>query len=199
MSKIRNMLYTIYAESTPNPEVMKFVSNRMLVDKSIEVTNMNEAKGIDIAEELLRFPFVKSLYISNNFISISKDKNIEWEEIAMHLRVFISDFLNENGIKNYTENIDVNQKNNVIENNEKINFTEQEKEINAILTEYIKPAVEGDGGSITLKSLEGNIVTVNLRGACSGCPSATSTLKGGIESLLKEKFDPNIIVVADEM
>ena len=197
MSKIRNMLYTIYAESTPNPEVMKFVSNRMLVDKSIEVTSMVEAKGIDIAEELLKFPFVKSLYISTNFISISKDKNIEWEEIAMHLRVFISDFLNENGIKNYTENI--NHKNNTDKIKEKRNFTEQEKEIDALLTEYIKPAVESDGGNITLKSLKNNIVTVNLKGACSGCPSATSTLKGGIERLLKEKFDPNIVVKADEL
>ena len=199
MSKIRNMLYTIYAESTPNPEVMKFVSNRMLVDKSIEVTSMNEAKGIDIAEELLKFPFVKSLYISTNFISISKDKNIEWEEIVMHLRVFISDFLNENGIKNYTENIDIKQKNNTAKIKEKRNFTEKEKEIDALLTEYIKPAVESDGGNITLKSLQNNIVTVNLKGACSGCPSAASTLKGGIERLLKEKFDPNVVVEADEL
>ena len=193
------MLYTIYAESTPNPEVMKFVSNRMLVDKSIEVTSMNEAKGIDIAEELLKFPFVKSLYISTNFISISKDKNIEWEEIVMHLRVFISDFLNENGIKNYTENIDIKQKNNTAKIKEKRNFTEKEKEIDALLTEYIKPAVESDGGNITLKSLQNNIVTVNLKGACSGCPSAASTLKGGIERLLKEKFDPNVVVEADEL
>ena len=200
MTKIKNMLYTIYAESTPNPEVMKFVANRMLVDKSIEITNMADARGIDIAEELLKFPFVKSLYMSSNFISISKDKNIEWEEIAMHLRVFINDFLNDNGIKNYTENISVGIKEkNTSDVEIKKEFNSQEKEIDAIITEYIKPAVESDGGNITLKSLEGNIVTVNLKGACSGCPSAASTLKGGIESLLKEKFDPNIIVVAAEI
>ena len=86
------MLYSIYAESTPNPEVMKFVANRMLADKSIEVSTVAEAHGISIAEELLKFPFVKSIYLNSNFISISKVDTIEWENIAMQLRMFIADF-----------------------------------------------------------------------------------------------------------
>ena len=83
------MNYSIYAESTPNPEVMKFVANRMLADKSIEITTLAEAKGISIAEELLKFPFVKSIYLSSNFISVSKTGTIAWENIAMQLRILI--------------------------------------------------------------------------------------------------------------
>lgn len=193
------MLYTIYAESTPNPEVMKFVANRMLADKSIEISTMAEAQGISIAEELLKFPFVKSIYLSSNFISISKVTTIEWENIAIQLRIFIADFLNEQGIKNYTEHLKGFQKQETsISSEKKKEFSAKEIEIIALLEEYIKPAVESDGGAITLKSLVGNVVTVNLKGACSGCPSATITLKDGIETLLKDKFHPDIEVKTDE-
>ena len=196
------MNYSIYAESTPNPEVMKFVANRMLADKSIEISNLKEAKGISIAEELLKFPFVKSLYLSANFISITKTEAINWEDIAMQLRVFILDHLNSNNIKNYTKNI---HKKSLEENNSTDNRTNRikkfnaiEKKIEAILNEYIAPAVEADGGAITLNYYKDNIVCVDLKGACSGCPSSTSTLKGGIEALLRQKIDPHIQVVANE-
>ena len=198
------MNYSIYAESTPNPKVMKFVSNRMLADKSIEINSLQETQGITIAEKLMRFPFVKSLYISSNFISITKKDNIEWGDIAMQLRVFITDNLNSEGIKNYTEHVseetgysnkedDINNKKGTIKE-----YSDSEKEVIAILDEYIRPAVESDGGAITLHSYIDNIVSVNLRGACSGCPSATSSLKGGIESLLKQKINPDVVVVANE-
>ena len=196
------MNYSIYAESTPNPEVMKFVSNRMLADKSIEIVTLQEAKGISIAEELLKFPFVKSIYLSANFISISKTKDLEWEDIAMQLRVFIADHLNSNQIKNYTENSigkDIN--NEGISDNKKgeiREFNNEEKEIEKILDQYIKPAVASDGGEISLNYYKDNIVCVDLKGACSGCPSSTSTLKGGIENLLKQKINPDIQVIANE-
>ena len=196
------MNYSIYAESTPNPGVMKFVSNRMLVDKSIEITQAEQAKDISVAKALFNFPFVKSLYLSSNFISIAKTDNVEWDMIAMQLRNFITDFLNEEGLKNYTENITEEE---IIKSEvksevstEKIEFTDKEKAIIDLLNEYIKPAVEADGGAITFNSYVGDVVTVNLKGACSGCPSATSTLKGGIESLLNQKVDPNIVVRANE-
>jgi len=196
------MNYSIYAESTPNPGVMKFVANRMLADKSIEITEAEQAKDISVAKALFNFPFVKSLYISSNFISISKTDNVEWDMIAMQLRNFITDFLNEEGLKNYTENIteeEIIKKEVTIEKNStKIDFTDKEKAIIDLLNEYIKPAVEADGGAITFNSYIGDVVTVNLKGACSGCPSATSTLKGGIESLLNQKVDPNIVVRANE-
>jgi NFU1 iron-sulfur cluster scaffold homolog, mitochondrial len=196
------MNYSIYAESTPNPEVMKFVANRMLADKSIEITTLAEAKGISIAEELLKFPFVKSIYLSSNFISISKTGTIAWENIAMQLRIFIADHLNSNDIKNYTENLS-SEKVAVVNNtdDDKITikeFTASEKEIEAILNEYIAPAVEADGGAITLNYYKDNVVCVDLKGACSGCPSSTSTLKGGIEALLKQKINPDIEVIANE-
>jgi Fe-S cluster biogenesis protein NfuA len=195
------MNYSIYAESTPNPEVMKFVANRMLVDKSIEITKAEQAKDISIAKALLNFPFVKSLYLSSNFISIAKTENVEWDMIAMQLRIFIADFLNKEGLKNYTEDISEDEiiKKEIEEvKDEKISFTEKEETIINLLNEYIKPAVESDGGAITFHSYVENIVTVNLKGACSGCPSSTSTLKGGIESLLNQKVDPNIVVIANE-
>jgi Fe-S cluster biogenesis protein NfuA len=196
------MNYSIYAESTPNPGVMKFVANRMLVDKSIEITQAEQAKDISVAKALFNFPFVKSLYLSSNFISIAKTDNVEWDMIAMQLRNFITDFLNEEGLTNYTENITEEE---IIKSEvkseksiEKIEFTDKEKAIIDLLNEYIKPAVEADGGAITFNSYVGDVVTVNLKGACSGCPSATSTLKGGIESLLNQKVDPNIVVRANE-
>jgi Fe-S cluster biogenesis protein NfuA len=196
------MNYSIYAESTPNPGVMKFVANRMLVDKSIEITQAEQAKDISVAKALFNFPFVKSLYLSSNFISIAKTDNVEWDMIAMQLRNFITDFLNEEGLKNYTENITEEEiiKSEVKseKSTEKIEFTDKEKAIIDLLNEYIKPAVEADGGAITFNSYVGDVVTVNLKGACSGCPSATSTLKGGIESLLNQKVDPNIVVRANE-
>ena len=169
------MNYSIYAESTPNPEVMKFVANRMLADKSIEITTLAEAKGISIAEELLKFPFVKSIYLSSNFISVSKTGTIAWENIAMQLRIFIADHLNSNDIKNYTENLSsekVADVNNTDDDKITIKeFTASEKEIEAILNEYIAPAVEADGGAITLNYYKDNVVCVDLKGACSGCPS----------------------------
>ena len=186
------MNYSIYAESTPNPEVMKFVSNRMLADKSIEINSIQETQGISIAEELMKFPFIKSLYISSNFISIAKKDTIEWEDIAMQLRIFIADHLNSEGIKNYTEHIseETGTSNKEDDTNEKTviikEYSDNEKEVIAILDEYIKPAVESDGGAITLHSYFDNIVSVDLKGACSGCPSSTFTLKNGIENMLKE-------------
>lgn len=194
------MNYSIYAESTPNPEVMKFVANRMLVDQSIEIRTLEEAKGISIAEELLKFPFVGSIYLSSNFISVTRSGKVEWEDIAMQLRVFIADHLNSNGIKNYTKDLPKEKSSSVkhIEDKNLKTFNDSEKEIEAILNEYIAPAVEADGGAIVLNYYKDNVVCVDLKGACSGCPSSTSTLKGGIEALLKQKVDPNIEVIANE-
>jgi len=120
----------------------------------------------------------------------------------MQLRVFIVDHLNNNGIKNYTENINVKTETSLNDSKTKKiktkKFNTIEKEIEAILNQYIKPAVAADGGEISLNYYKDNIVCVDLKGACSGCPSSTSTLKGGIESLLKQKINPDIQVIANE-
>ena len=196
------MNYSIYAESTPNPEVMKFVANRMLASKSLEIKTLKEATGISIAEELLKFPFIQKIYLSSNFISITKVPSVEWDGIAMQLRVFIADHLNNNGIKNYTENIKLEKHESAQNTHSKETdvkeYSQEEKDIESILTQYIKPAVEADGGSITLNYYKENIVCVDLKGACSGCPSSTTTLKLGIESLLRQKVNPKIEVISNE-
>ena len=188
------MNYSLYAESTPNPEVMKFVSNRILSNNTIEIRSVEAAKNIPIAKELFSFPFVKSVFLSKNFISITKISNVLWEDIAMQLRVFILEFLNNS---NFSEdNIAVSKT--ISENKENLDtiddkdFIGDEKEISNLINEYIKPAVESDGGSITLDSFDDGVVTVILSGACSGCPSSTLTLKQGVENLLKQKLGDKI-------
>ena len=191
------MNYSIYAESTPNPEVMKFVSNRMLADKSLEILKASEAIEIPIANELFKLPFVKSVFISSNFVSVTKTENVEWQDIALQLRMYITDFLNSIEIINHTESISTNVKENSesveeVKTEEEREYEGSEKEISDLLDEYIRPAVEGDGGSITLHSFKDGIVSVTLSGACNGCPSSTVTLKQGIEGLLKQKMGDKI-------
>ena len=192
------MFYSIYAESTPNPEVMKFVSNRMLADKSLEFLNPSEAKKIPMIQKIFSLPFVESIFLSSNFISIKKTSNLEWGEIILELRNFITKILNEDDIQNYTENIEI-EKEKKLSNKEDINaekknitYSEIEQDIVGLLNEYIRPAVEGDGGAIEFDSFSDGIVKVILKGACSGCPSSTATLKNGIESLLKQKLGEGI-------
>jgi Fe-S cluster biogenesis protein NfuA len=192
------MFYSIYAESTPNPEVMKFVSNRMLADKSLEFLNPSEAKKIPMIQKIFSLPFVESIFLSSNFISIKKTSNLEWGEIILELRNFITKILNEDDIQNYTEDIELIKENKVSDtkeiNSEKKNITYSkiEHDIIGLLNEYIRPAVEGDGGAIEFDSFSDGIVKVILKGACSGCPSSTATLKHGIESLLKQKLGEDI-------
>jgi Fe-S cluster biogenesis protein NfuA len=193
------MNYSIYAESTPNPEVMKFVSNRMLADKSIEFLTAEDASKIPMIHKVFSLPFVESVFLSTNFISIKKYDNIEWDEIILELRNFITKVLNEDEIQNYSEDVFIEQKltthNSEPKQKEgliKKQKTETEKNIINLLDEYIKPAVEGDGGAIEFESYTQGIVRVILKGACSGCPSSTATLKHGIESLLIQKLGDKI-------
>jgi len=191
------MNYSIYAESTPNPAVMKFVSNRILVSENLEILSPEDAKQIPIASAIFNFPFIKGLFISGNFIAITKNAGVKWDDIAMQLRVFITDFLNKEGLEIIEEKM-VKEAEQKIEK-QVVPFSEMEKKIAAILEEYIQPAVESDGGFISLKSFKNGVVSVVLKGACSGCPSSSLTLKQGIEGLLIQRF-PNQIkeVVAHE-
>ena len=192
---------SLYAEATPNPNVMKFTANKMLVDTHIyEFNNRAEAINSPLALELFGFPFVDSIFISNNFVSISKKENsIEWGDIVMEMREFIRDYLMGGGLV-VKENTQAKEDIPVIKHKEELKreFNEVERKIADLLDEYVRPAVEQDGGFISLKSYENGIVTVSLQGACSGCPSSSQTLKGGIEGLLK-KMMPNEVkeVVAD--
>ena len=178
---------SIYTESTPNPSVLKFVSSKLIIEENLEFNNIDEAKEVDFVKKLFRFPFVKSVYLSKNFISITKYDIKDWGEITSELRIFI---------KNYLENnkIEINK---VQKNQTEIKLDNTSKEIISILDEYIKPAVSSDGGNILFESYnpKKKLVKVILQGACSGCPSSTITLKNGIENMLKEMLSGKVEVV----
>ena len=176
--------YIIYSESTPNPAVMKFVSNKILTEKSIEITNPKDTNDWPLLEKIFQFPFVQEIFISNNYISIKKSPNVEWSHISNQIRIFIQDALNSD-IK-----ICSNKQAMLSSANKKENLTTIEIKIEEIINTQIKPNIQMDGGDIELVSCKNKIVKVFLKGACSGCPSSQMTLKQGIETLLKEKF-PN--------
>ena len=192
------MNYTIYMESTPNPEVMKFVANKILTEDSIELLNNKNSDQVPLAMELFKFPFIKSIFISYNFISITKNNDIDWYDISTEVRQFINNYLNKNGFVNNfksSADIEVDLKNDNIIQHKLIdteNLSDFEKNIVSIIDQYIQPAVAADGGSIVFKSFEDGVVYVILKGACSGCPSSTITLKQGIENLLKQKLGNDI-------
>ena len=192
---------SLYAEATPNPNVMKFTANKILVDThNYEFNNRAEAVESPLALELFGFSFVDSVFISNNFVSISKKANsIDWSDIVLEMREFIRDYLVDGGVV-IKENSRAKDDIEVVQHKQGIDteFNEIEKKIVNLLDEYVRPAVEQDGGFISLKKFQDGIVTVSLQGACSGCPSSSQTLKGGIEGLLKKMMPNEVIeVVAD--
>lgn len=188
---------SVYAESTPNPAVQKFVGSRMMTKTAVEFKNIDEASASPLAMELFKFPYVKEIFIDENYISITKYAVQEWQDITMELRSFIKNYI-ENGGTVLDESIAVanpkieKQK---IENFDNLDTTSQQ--IINILEEYVKPAVQADGGNILFDSYDENEkrVKVVLQGACSGCPSSTFTLKSGIENMLKDMLNDNDIKV----
>lgn len=198
--------FIIYVEETPNPSSVKFVANKLLLvsGATAEYKNAGETKDAPIAQKLFQFPFVKSVFIASNFITITKQDGIVWEEVRDELRVFITDYLNKgNAIINklpqqqvpkdssFKETISINTQHVPPSN-------DLENKIIEILEQYIRPAVESDGGLITFKELKDGVVTVQMRGSCSGCPSSTMTLKAGIEALLKRLLPDDVKEVVSE-
>ena len=175
---------SIYTESTPNPSVLKFVSNKLIVDDSCEFNNIDEAREMEFAQKLFEFAFVKSIYISKNFVSITKYDIKNWDEITLDLRNFIKNYLENNDINFSKKKVDIKED----------NLDDISKQIISILDEYIKPAVSSDGGNILFDSYDPDkkLVRVILQGACSGCPSSTVTLKNGIENMLKEMLSNKV-------
>ena len=186
---------TVYAESTPNPTVMKFVANKKLVLQSVEFKNIDEAKNAPLAKELFHFAFVKEVFLDDNYISISKYDIAEWEEITSEIREFIRSYL-EQGKEVLSDDHVTSTPSATSEKTEirEVQLDDTSKEIVAILDEYIKPAVASDGGNIMFESYDANekLVKVILQGACSGCPSSTFTLKNGIENMLKEMMQGRV-------
>ena len=183
---------TVYAESTPNPGVMKFVVNRAIIQgDSLEFMNIDEAKNAPLANKLFHFPFVKEVFIAKNFVSLTKYDLMEWEDVVMEIREFIREYLADGGvvIEEVQEAGSKEDVQDAVQQPEEIipeELGEIETRIVEILEEYVAPAVESDGGNIKFISYEDGKVSVLLQGACSGCPSSTVTLKQGIESMLKE-------------
>lgn len=187
---------TVYAESTPNPHVMKFVANKKLVVNPLEFKNIDDAKEVELVQKLFHYPFVKEVYIDENFISIQKYDMAEWDDITMELREFIRSYLQDNGevVKSSLASNNSSTAPNQNKTSAPENLDAFSQKIADILEEYVKPAVASDGGNIVFQSYdsESQAVHVVLQGACSGCPSSTMTLKNGIENLLKEML-PNQI------
>lgn len=180
-----NIPITVYAESTPNPNVMKFVLNKQLFKEVHEFKNVDDTKNAPIAQSLFNFPFVKEVFLDFNFISITLNSKYDWNENVMEIREFIRSYIqdgntiiDENSIKNIPSKLDLN-----IEKLDDIS-----KQIIEIIEKHVKPAVASDGGNIVFESYEKDTKNVNviLQGACSGCPSSTVTLKNGIENMLKQ-------------
>jgi Fe-S cluster biogenesis protein NfuA len=199
--------YIIYIEATPNPSSMKFVANKMLVTEkgaSAEYKNVSETETAPIAKKLFQFPFVKTVFISSNYITITKIDSISWDDISLELRIFITDYLNNGNLiitalpKQEVAIDNTFTETKTISTQHVAPKDEVEAKIVEILDQYIRPAVEQDGGLITFKELKEGIVTVQMRGSCSGCPSSTLTLKAGIEALLKRLLPDSVKEVVSE-
>ncbi len=184
----------VYAEVTPNPSVMKFGTNKALTQTDVEYKNIDEAsKSSPLALAIFNFPFVKEVFISDNYISVTKYDMVEWKEVFTEVRTFIREYLVEG--KTIIKEIPTQKENSTSKNATPVVALEGiSAQISDILDEYIKPAVAGDGGNIAFRSYDekNKIVSVVLQGACSGCPSSTATLKNGIETLLKDMLPDQI-------
>jgi Fe-S cluster biogenesis protein NfuA len=174
-----NIPYTLYFESNPNPNSLKFVANTMLLPAGeyYDFQDVESASNSELAQELFTYPFVTGVFFMSNFVTVSKDEATDWEEVKEGLKQHIKDYL-ESGKPVVKEHIKP-------EPVQAEPDSDSVTKIKAVLDEYIKPAVECDGGAIAFDSFSEGTVRVVLQGSCSGCPSSTLTLKAGIENLLK--------------
>lgn len=203
--------YIVYAESTPNPATMKYVANKLLIENgaTVEYADPDFAANCPLAQELFNFPFVDNIFIAGNFITITKTNVIEWEDVNLELREFILNYLSSgkpvfNQAPTQTQHASTTTV--ASEQPEFLSIDAQpanatEEQIINLLEEYIRPAVESDGGAIHFKSFneESGKLTVTLRGACSGCPSSSITLKNGIQALFQRMMPQVTEVVAEEL
>jgi len=180
------MTINVYTESTPNPATMKFIVNKLLINGSVDYPTKESAEKSPFAKELYKFSFVNGVFFASNFVTVTKTEDAVWGDIEPILKEFV---------KGAVESEYKVQ----LEEQEEVAFegTDTEIKIQQILNDYVRPAVEQDGGAISYRSFNEGVVTVELRGSCSGCPSSTVTLKAGIENLLK-RMVPEVNEVVSE-
>jgi NFU1 iron-sulfur cluster scaffold homolog, mitochondrial len=195
MIKTGNPVISIYTEMTPNPETMKFVANKLLYPgKSIDFPDVETAKPSPLAIELFGFPFIKSVFIASNFVTLTKISETDWNDVIPAIRLFLKEYLEEGKpVINEEEIVLVKSEGNTIDADD----DDVVKRIKELLENYVKPAVEMDGGAIQFKSYEEGKVNLMLQGSCSGCPSSMITLKAGIEGMMKRMIPEVKEVVAE--
>ena len=196
-NKTKKQPVTVYGETTPNPSALKFVVSKMLTKNAIEFKNIYQTLASPLAKELFKFPYVKEIFIDENYISVTKYEINEWQEITLELRSFIKQYIENGGTvldENYVATA-IAEENTKAAAFDSLDVTSQQ--IINILEEYVKPAVQADGGNIAFESYneDDKTVKVILQGACSGCPSSTFTLKSGIENMLKSMLNDESIKV----
>lgn len=195
MLKTGNTIVSIYTEMTPNPETMKFVANRLLYPgKSIDFPEESAAGPSPLARELFAFPFIRGVFIASNFITLTKTPETRWEEVIPTVREFLKEYLQEDKpVINEAEITDVPVASNHILSDD----TDVVKRIKELLENYVKPAVEMDGGAISFRSYDNGVVKLMMQGSCSGCPSSMITLKAGIEGMMKRMIPEVQEVIAE--
>ena len=188
---------TVYAESTPNPSTLKFVANKKLVTSPFDFKSIDDAAQAPLAKALFHLPFVKEVFIDENYVSVQKYEVTEWDEVVTETREFIRDYIQDGKEIVSPEILKTPQQVETIAEKEFETLDDTSKEIVNIIEEYVKPAVASDGGNIVFKNYDKKTqnVQVVLQGACSGCPSSTFTLKNGIENMLKQMLPGKINIV----
>jgi NFU1 iron-sulfur cluster scaffold homolog, mitochondrial len=195
MIKTGNPVISIYTEMTPNPETMKFVANKLLYPgKSIDFPDVESTKPSPLAVELFGFPFIKSVFIASNFVTLTKIQETDWNDVIPSIRLFLKEYLEEGKpVINEEDVVLVKSEGNTIGADD----DDVVKRIKELLENYVKPAVEMDGGAIQFKSYDEGVVNLMLQGSCSGCPSSMITLKAGIEGMMKRMIPEVKEVVAE--
>jgi Fe-S cluster biogenesis protein NfuA len=193
MIRTGNPVISIYTEMTPNPETMKFVANKLLYPgKSIDFPDIDSAKPSPLAQEFFGFPFIKSVFIASNFVTLTKTGETDWQDVIPNIRQFLKEYLEEGKtVINEDEIVVVHSAFSSDDDDDVV------KRIKEILDNYVKPAVEMDGGAIQFRSYNEGVVNLMLQGSCSGCPSSMITLKSGIEGMMKRMIPEVKEVVAE--
>jgi Fe-S cluster biogenesis protein NfuA len=194
MLKTGNTVVSIYTEMTPNPETMKFVANKLLyASKSIDFQDESSAGPSPLAKELFAFPFIRSVFIASNFVTLTKTAETQWEEVIPTIREFLKEYLESDKIVINEHEIVAAKNDNTIHADD----TDIVVRIKELLENYVKPAVEMDGGAISFRGYNNGVVSLMLQGSCSGCPSSMITLKSGIEGMMKRMIPEVTEVVAE--